>query len=93
MDRLELDERFTHHPPTHEGIAQAQRDLRHAARMMARVVEELCPDGREKALAMTKLEEAMFWGDAAIARKQVVGGPTKEQRMQSKRERMQGDGE
>ncbi len=84
MDRLELDERFTHHPPTHEGIAQAQRDLRHAARMMARVVEELCPDGREKALAMTKLEEAMFWGDAAIARKQTVGN-AKEQQTQRDR--------
>ena len=40
---------------------------------MMRVVEELCPDGREKALAMTKLEEVMFWGNVALARKQSVG--------------------
>jgi hypothetical protein len=38
--------------------------LRHAAVM----IDDVCPDSREKSLAITKLEEAMMWANAAIAR-------------------------
>lgn len=31
------------------------------------------PDGREKSLAMTRLEEVMFWSNAAIAREPQPG--------------------
>ncbi len=72
-DRLELHDRFKHHPPTSKEIEEAHDDLRIASRAMMMVIEELCPDGREKSLAFTKLEEAMFWGNAAIARAQQVG--------------------
>ncbi len=69
-----LNTRFKHHPPTHNGIASAHEDLRTALRLAAEVIETLCPEGREKSLALTRLEEAMFWGNAAIARAQKVGG-------------------
>ena len=72
-DRLELDERFKHHPPTTMKIENAHTDLRLAARKMMRAVEEICPAGREKDLALTKIEEAMFWANAAVARAQKVG--------------------
>lgn len=72
-DRRELDDRFKHHPSTYSGISHAQDDLRLAFRTIARVVDELCPDGREKALAFTKIEEGMFWANAGIARSQKVG--------------------
>ena len=35
---------------------------------MAERLETLCPDSRELALAITKLEEVVFWANAAIAR-------------------------
>lgn len=31
-------------------------------------VEEFCPESRERSLAITKIEEAMFWAIAAIER-------------------------
>jgi hypothetical protein len=33
----------------------------------------MVPEGREKALALTNLEQVMFWANAAIARE---GGPS-----------------
>lgn len=35
---------------------------------LANLVNELCPDGREKSLVLTNLEQAKFWASAAVAR-------------------------
>jgi hypothetical protein len=42
--------------------------MRGEARAFAETVIQLCPPGRETSLAVTKIEEAMFWANAAIAR-------------------------
>lgn len=42
--------------------------IKHQARNLALVINDACPDGREKSLALTKLEEATMWATAAIAR-------------------------
>lgn len=58
---------LTNHKPTDDGIERIER-LREGAKDYARLIHGLCPDGREKALAITKLEETTFWANAAVAR-------------------------
>lgn len=63
----ELVNRFTHHPPDEAKKIQHEY-IREAALKFARMVDGECPAGREQSLALTKIEEAMFWANAAIAR-------------------------
>lgn len=67
MNTEELQKRFTYHPPNSD---QAQRceDIRRNAYSLAGLIEALCPESREKSLAFTKLEEAVMWANASIAR-------------------------
>jgi hypothetical protein len=37
---------------------------------LARFIDDTLPPGREKSLAITKLEEVMFWANAGLARQQ-----------------------
>lgn len=62
---------FTYHKPFGD---QPQRyvTLRDAAKALATMVVGLTPPGREQSLAITKIEEAIFWANAAIARGEVA---------------------
>lgn len=63
----DLDNRFDFHPadgPT----GQRHALVRSACKTAAEIIDDECPDGREKSLAITALEEAMMWANAAIAR-------------------------
>lgn len=64
----DLARRFQYHPPRDEATRHAHETIRQNCETLARSVDELCPDGREKSLAITKIEEAMMWANAAIAR-------------------------
>lgn len=63
----DLENRFTYHPPKGN---QADRyvEIREKGLETARLIEAACPDSREKSLAITKIEEAVMWANAAIAR-------------------------
>lgn len=64
---IEHSRRFTIPDVGDEQFAQMRR-VRDAVGIAAAVVDQNCPDGREKSLAWTKFEEAMFWANAGIAR-------------------------
>jgi hypothetical protein len=63
----DLISRFTYHPPK-DGQAERYDQLRDGARLVAGLILDLTPGSREQDLAITRLEEALFWATAAIAR-------------------------
>lgn len=67
IDYDDLDKRFNYHAPD-EDKASCHQAVREAARRMAVSVLQATPKGREQSLALTKIEEAMFWANAAVAR-------------------------
>ncbi len=69
MDTQTINRNFTHHPP-HGDQVERYQSLRESGRLLALKVNQLCPDSREKSLAIAKLEEAIMWANAAIARKE-----------------------
>lgn len=66
----DINHRFDFHPATTTEKQADHGSARAACRLAAHALVELCPPGRELSLALTKLEEAMFWSNAAIARNQ-----------------------
>jgi hypothetical protein len=62
-----IERNFKYHAPKEDQPQRYER-LRGEGRGMAQLIDELCPDSREKSLAMTKLEEAIMWANASIAR-------------------------
>lgn len=63
----DLTNRFTYHAPK-DDQAQRYEKLRFNGHNLAEMINELCPDSREKSVAITKLEEAVMWANASIAR-------------------------
>ncbi len=66
-ESADIEHRFTYHQPVGD-----QNDrytvVRATARSLAHVILDNVTDGRERSLALTKLEEAIFWANAGIAR-------------------------
>lgn len=69
MDSADLDHRFAYHAPPDDATVQAHQLIRRGCRDLATAINHAAPDGREKSLAITSLEEVMMWANAAIARK------------------------
>lgn len=74
MTTPDLQHRFKYHPPLTDEKRIDHEQVRSRIGVLALTFDKMLPDGREKALVMTKLEEAMFWANAAIARDQEVEG-------------------
>ena len=63
----DIENRFTYHAPK-PGQPEKYTEIREMGKKMAFLIDELCPQYRERALALTKLEECVMWANAAIAR-------------------------
>lgn len=75
MDQSDLDNRFDFHAATTEEKRGEHTSVREKCRVLATVLNDRLPEGREKSLAVTHLEETMFWANAAIARANTGGAP------------------
>lgn len=62
-----IENAFTYHTPK-EGQPEKYARIRNRGKALAYLISDLVPDSREKSLAMTKLEEAVMWANAGIAR-------------------------
>ncbi|WP_032380945.1 Acb2/Tad1 domain-containing protein [Rhodococcoides fascians] len=67
----DLNNRFDFHPAGTTERATAHESVREGCKALAEFIDARVPNGREKAHAITKIEEAMFWANAGIARKAV----------------------
>jgi hypothetical protein len=67
MNRADIDRIFDSHPPLSEHGQFAHREVTEAFKALAMTISNL-PEGRERAIVMTKLEEASFFAHAAIGR-------------------------
>lgn len=62
----EIQRRFTFKPPTEETKPLFEA-VTFETLALAHKLDEMIPEGREKALALTALQEVRFWANAAIA--------------------------
>lgn len=64
----DLLRRFAYHPANTTRRVAGHELVRRECHALAELLTQKLPSGRELALAITKLEEAMFWANASIAR-------------------------
>jgi len=67
MSNPVIENNFMYHT-LKEGQLNKYEQIRSIAKKLTYEIDDTCPASREKALAMTKLEEAVMWANASIAR-------------------------
>ena len=66
MTNEQIESLFTYHRPFGDQATRYER-IRSAAIAMAGFIQGNCPESREKSLALTNLQQAIMWANAAIA--------------------------
>jgi hypothetical protein len=66
IGRVEIERRLGFHPGT-EQTAPLYEANRALAKSVATAWDQNLPDSREKSLALTSLQEALMWANAAVA--------------------------
>lgn len=65
----ELEKRYNAHSVTPEAV-EGLEQVRKMCRSLSGALVQIVPESRELSVALTKLEEVMFWANAGIARNQ-----------------------
>lgn len=65
--KLQIEQSFTYHSPK-GNQPERYESMRSLAKSLAFHIATCCPASRERSLALTKLEEAVMWANASIAR-------------------------
>lgn len=73
-----IRDRLTLQPPQTSKVAASMDFFRESVISLGESIEAGVPEGRERSLALTKLEEVCFWAIAGIARNQDVVSPRPE---------------
>ena len=68
IDNKELANRFTYHLPI-DDQTRVYESIRGEAALFAKHILCMTPESREQSLAITKIEEVVFWANAAVARR------------------------
>lgn len=63
----QIENNFMYHSPK-DGQTEKYEEIRAKGKELAYLIDSVCPNSREKSLAMTKLEESVMWANASIAR-------------------------
>lgn len=64
---VDIENRFSYHPPK-PGQGERYGIIRDAGKTLALTISAICPESRELSTALTKVDEAVMFANAAIAR-------------------------
>lgn len=73
--KKQIENNFKYHAPKRDQIHRYEM-LRNEAKGLAHLIDVVCPNSREKSLAITKLEEVIMWANASIARNEKSANAT-----------------
>lgn len=60
-----IDKPYAYHKPSNQGLETITR-LREAYSDLSRVIQLVCPDSRQKSIAITELETSAMWAIKAV---------------------------
>lgn len=66
----DLENNWNYHPVDDDDANDYLDEQRETFKNLATFVDDNLPESREKSMTLTKLEEALMWANAAIARNQ-----------------------
>lgn len=67
VDKIEkIENNFTYHEPKGDQNNRYEK-LRENAKQLSYLIENLCPESKEKEIAILKLKECIMWANASIA--------------------------